>query len=34
MHHLEDAVAAVHLTLSKEEMGHLEELYQPHPYTV
>jgi aryl-alcohol dehydrogenase-like predicted oxidoreductase len=31
--HLEDAVAAVSLTLSEEEMGRLDELYQPHPQT-
>jgi aryl-alcohol dehydrogenase-like predicted oxidoreductase len=32
-HHLEDAVAALSVTLSKEEIGRLEELYQPHPAT-
>jgi aryl-alcohol dehydrogenase-like predicted oxidoreductase len=32
-HHLEDAVAAVSLTLSDEEIGRLDELYQPHPQT-
>ena len=32
-HHLEDAVAAVSLTLTDEEMTRLEELYQPHPAT-
>jgi aryl-alcohol dehydrogenase-like predicted oxidoreductase len=31
--HLEDAIAAVSLTLSDEEMGRLDELYQPHPAT-
>ncbi len=31
--HLEDAIAAVSLTLSDEEMARLEELYQPHPAT-
>ena len=31
--HLEDAVAAVSLTLTDEEMTRLEELYQPHPAT-
>jgi aryl-alcohol dehydrogenase-like predicted oxidoreductase len=30
-HHLEDAIAAVSLTLSDEEIRRLEELYQPHP---
>jgi aryl-alcohol dehydrogenase-like predicted oxidoreductase len=30
---LEDAIAAVSLTLSDEEMARLEELYQPHPAT-
>jgi 1-deoxyxylulose-5-phosphate synthase len=30
---LEDAIAAVSLTLSDEEMTRLEELYQPHPAT-
>ena len=30
---LEDAIAAVALTLSDEEMTRLEELYQPHPAT-
>lgn len=29
--HLEDAVAALSVTLTKEEIIHLEELYQPHP---
>lgn len=29
-HHLEDAVAALSVTLSAEEIGQLEELYQPH----
>jgi aryl-alcohol dehydrogenase-like predicted oxidoreductase len=32
-HHLEDAIAAVSLTLSDEEIRRLEELYQPHPAT-
>jgi len=31
LHHLEDAVAAVSVTLSEEEIKRLEELYQPHP---
>jgi 1-deoxyxylulose-5-phosphate synthase len=31
--HLEDAIAAVSLTLSDEEMNRLEELYQAHPAT-
>jgi len=30
-HHLEEAVGALSVTLSDEEMGQLEELYQPHP---
>ncbi len=30
---LEDAIAAVSLTLSDDEMARLEELYQPHPAT-
>lgn len=30
-HHLEDAVAALSIRLSDEEMAQLEELYQPHP---
>jgi 1-deoxyxylulose-5-phosphate synthase len=30
MQHLDGAVAALSVTLSKEEIGHLEELYQPH----
>jgi len=29
--HIEDAVAALSVTLSDEEIHHLEELYQPHP---
>jgi aryl-alcohol dehydrogenase-like predicted oxidoreductase len=32
-HHLEDAVAALSVKLSEEEIGRLEELYQPHPAT-
>jgi aryl-alcohol dehydrogenase-like predicted oxidoreductase len=32
-HHLEDAIAALSVTLSDEEVGRLEELYQPHPTT-
>jgi aryl-alcohol dehydrogenase-like predicted oxidoreductase len=32
-HHLEDAVAALSVRLSDEEIGRLEELYQPHPPT-
>jgi len=31
MHHLEDAIAALSVRLSEEEIGQLEELYQPHP---
>ena len=31
MQHLEDAVAALSVSLSDEEIGQLEELYQPHP---
>ena len=31
MEHLEGAVAALSVTLSKDEIGQLEELYQPHP---
>jgi 1-deoxyxylulose-5-phosphate synthase len=31
--HLEDAIAAVSMTLSGEEIARLEELYQPHPAT-
>ncbi|SHT46235.1 aldo/keto reductase [Mycobacteroides abscessus subsp. abscessus] len=31
MSHLEDAVAALHVTLSPEEVAYLEELYVPHP---
>jgi 1-deoxyxylulose-5-phosphate synthase len=30
-HHLDDAVAAISVKLSPEEVGRLEELYQPHP---
>jgi 1-deoxyxylulose-5-phosphate synthase len=30
-HHLEEAVAAVSLQLSSDEIRHLEEAYQPHP---
>lgn len=30
-HHLDDAVAALSVTLSEEEIGRLEEPYQPHP---
>jgi aryl-alcohol dehydrogenase-like predicted oxidoreductase len=32
-HHLEDAVAALSVRLSDEEIARLEELYQPHPVT-
>jgi aryl-alcohol dehydrogenase-like predicted oxidoreductase len=32
-HHLEEAVAALEVTLSDEEIRLLEELYQPHPAT-
>lgn len=32
-HHLEDAVAALSVKLSDEEIARLEELYQPHPVT-
>ncbi len=31
MHHLEEAVAALEIDLSSEEMQYLEALYQPHP---
>ncbi len=31
-HHLEDAIAALSVTLSAEEIARLEEFYQPHPY--
>ena len=31
LHHLEDAVAALSIQLSAEEIHRLEELYQPHP---
>jgi aryl-alcohol dehydrogenase (NADP+) len=31
MQHLEDAVGALRLTLSAEELKALEEPYQPHP---
>ncbi len=31
MHHLDEAIAAVDITLSPEELTYLEELYQPHP---
>jgi len=31
MQHLEDAVAAVSVSLTAEEIQRLEELYQPHP---
>lgn len=31
MHHLEQAVAAVDISLSEEEMNQIEEPYQPHP---
>jgi aryl-alcohol dehydrogenase-like predicted oxidoreductase len=30
-HHLDDAVAALSIKLSEEEIHRLEELYQPHP---
>ena len=30
-HHLDDAIAASEITLKPEEIGRLEELYQPHP---
>jgi 1-deoxyxylulose-5-phosphate synthase len=32
-HHLEDAVAALSVKLSEQEIGRLEEPYQPHPAT-
>jgi 1-deoxyxylulose-5-phosphate synthase len=32
-HHLEDAVAALSVRLTDEEIGRLEELYRPHPAT-
>jgi aryl-alcohol dehydrogenase-like predicted oxidoreductase len=31
MGHIEDAVAALSVKLSQEEVAQLEELYQPHP---
>ena len=31
LHHLDDAVSAVTLRLSEDEIHRLEELYQPHP---
>ena len=30
-HHLDDAVAALSVALSEQEIGQLEEPYQPHP---
>jgi aryl-alcohol dehydrogenase-like predicted oxidoreductase len=33
LHHLDDAVAALSLNLSAEEIGQLEELYVPHAVT-
>jgi len=30
-HHLDDAVAALSVQLTPEEIHHLEEAYQPHP---
>ena len=30
-HHLEDAVAAVSVQLTPQEIQQLEEIYQPHP---
>jgi aryl-alcohol dehydrogenase-like predicted oxidoreductase len=30
-HHLDDAVAALSVRLTPEEIRHLEEAYQPHP---
>jgi aryl-alcohol dehydrogenase-like predicted oxidoreductase len=30
--HLEDAIAALSVTLSAGEIARLEEFYQPHPY--
>jgi aryl-alcohol dehydrogenase-like predicted oxidoreductase len=30
-HHLEDAIAALSVQLTSEEIQHLEETYQPHP---
>jgi aryl-alcohol dehydrogenase-like predicted oxidoreductase len=30
MDHLDGAVAALSVTLSRDEIGHLEELYRPH----
>jgi aryl-alcohol dehydrogenase-like predicted oxidoreductase len=32
-HHLEDAVAALSLKLTPEEISHMEEPYLPHPVT-
>jgi 1-deoxyxylulose-5-phosphate synthase len=31
MEHLDGAVASLSVPLSKDEIDHLEELYQPHP---
>jgi aryl-alcohol dehydrogenase (NADP+) len=31
MQHLEDAVTALEIHLGEEELGYLQELYQPHP---
>lgn len=31
LHHLDDAIAALSIQLSEEEIKHLEEAYQPHP---
>lgn len=33
LHHLDDAVAALDVTLTTDELTYLEELYQPHPVT-
>jgi 1-deoxyxylulose-5-phosphate synthase len=30
-HHVEDAISAVDLTLSQDEVGRLEAPYRPHP---
>ena len=30
-HHLDDAVAALSVQLTQDEIHHLEEAYQPHP---
>ena len=32
MHHLEEAVSALNIQLTSEDIIYLEELYKPHPY--